>query len=441
MEYQKFMNLLGSIPDQLSKFVTKKWVEIYDEAGGTYNANKKIRFKTQMIRSDLCDYNDAYIVATGKINVTNPNNNAYDKKLALKNNASFFSCITKINRTQTENAEDLDVVMPLYNLRYYSKNYRNATGSLWIYYRDEPNSGYNNNNRDRIHYLIKYSFNYKTGIFGELQNNEGELENIRVVVPLQHLSSFWRSLRIPLINCEISLDLGWSKNCVLISKATRNAIAAEGNNPAVATINNPANTEFNITDCKLYAPVVTLSAENENKLLEQLKTGFSLTVKWNKYGCQISNETVNNNLNYLIDPTFDKVDRLFVLAFENEEYRSSFNKYYSCTVEIKYYNVLIDQKPFFEIPIKNKEETYEAITELIRNSDYTTGNLLDYEYFSTHYKLIAIDLSKQTELENLDLKQQINFIGKLEQNGTIFFIIEKEEETILNVSQNSVDVS
>ena len=136
-------------------------------------------------------------------------------------------------------------------------------------------------------------------------------------------------------------------------------------------------------------------------------------------------------MNYLIDPKFEKVNRLFVLAFENEEDRSSFSKYFTPTVEIKDYNVSIDQKLIFEIPIKNKEETYEAIIELIIDSDYTTGNLLDYEYFSTHSKLIAIDLSKQTELENLDLKQQINFIGKLEQNATIFFIIEKEEETIL----------
>ena len=102
---------------------------------------------------------------------------------------------------------------------------------------------------------------------------------------------------------------------------------------------------------------------------------------------------------------------------------------------------MIDQKPFFEITIKIKEETYEANIELVRNSDYTTGNLLDYEYVSAHYKLIATDLSKQTELENPDLKQQINFIGRLEQNATIFFIIEKEKEIILNFSQNSVDVS
>ena len=146
-------------------------------------------------------------------------------------------------------------------------------------------------------------------------------------------------------------------------------------------INNPTNAEFSITDCKSYVPVVTLSTENENKLLEQLKTGFIMNIHWNKYRCQISNQTVCNNLNYLINPTFDRVNRLFVLPFENEEDRTSFSKYYTRIVEIKYYNVLIDQKPFFDILIKNKEDTYLVITELIRNSNYTTGNLLDYEYF------------------------------------------------------------
>ena len=106
MEYQKHINLSGNMPDQILRFKTKIWVEIYDESGGTYNANKEIRIKTPMLRSDMCDYNDAYIVVTDKITVTNSNNNAFDKKLALKNNAPFFSCITKINGTLVENAED-----------------------------------------------------------------------------------------------------------------------------------------------------------------------------------------------------------------------------------------------------------------------------------------------------------------------------------------------
>ena len=165
-------------------------------------------------------------------------------------------------------------------------------------------------NRIVEQYEISESFNYKTSITGKLEGNEAEKENIKIVVPLKYLSNFWRTLGIPLINCEVSLDLTWSKNCVLTSKATRNADPDA--NPAVIGINNPTNAVFEIIDCKLYVPVVTLSAENENKLLEQLKTGFKIIICWNKYRSEISSQTVNNNLNYLIDPTFTKVNRLFI---------------------------------------------------------------------------------------------------------------------------------
>ena len=155
----------------------------------------------------------------------------------------------------------------------------------------------------------------------------------------------------------------------------------------------------------------------------------------------MSNQTKNNNLNYLIDPTFTNVNRLFILSFENGDDRISFSKYYVPKVEIKEFNVLIDRKPFFEIPVKNKEEVYKQMVEMSRNNDYATGNLLDYEHFKDHYKLIAIDLSKQIELENPDLKQPINFTGRLEKdNATMFFIIDKKEETTFDFSQNSVVV-
>ena len=205
-------------------------------------------------------------------------------------------------------------------------------------------------------------------------------------------------------------------------------------------INAPTNSIFKIKDTKLYVPEVILSAENDNKLLEQLKAGFKRTIKWNKYRSEMSNQAANNNLNYLIDPTFTNVNRIFVLSFENENDRVSFSKYYVPKIKIKDFNLLIDGKPFFEIPVKNKQEAYEAITEISKNNDYTTGNLLDYEYFKDQYKLIAIDLSKQTELENIDLKQQINFIGRLEEDATMFFTTEKKEETTFDFSQNSVTV-
>ena len=150
----------------------------------------------------------------------------------------------------------------------------------------------------------------------------------------------------------------------------------------------------------------------------------------------------NNNLNYLIDPTFTNVNRLFVLPFprnNNTDSRYSFSNYYVPKVEINDFNVLIDGKSFFDLPVKNEEEAYEKIIEMSNNNNYTTGNLLDFAYYKENYRLIAIDLSKQTKLKD---PQQINFIGKLDKdNGaTMFFIIEKSEETTFNFSQNSVTI-
>ena len=147
-----------------------------------------------MLRSDLCDYSAAYIVKE-TITVTDPDNNVYDKKLALKNNAPFTSCILKINNTLIDNKEYLEIVMPMYNLTEYSKNYSNTTERLWNNYRDEPNSETEVN----INYYIKdsKSLDYKTRITGRLEANNTEKE-VETVVPLKHLSNFWRTLDIPL---------------------------------------------------------------------------------------------------------------------------------------------------------------------------------------------------------------------------------------------------
>ena len=171
--------------------------------------------------------------------------------------------------------------------------------------------------------------------------------------------------------------------------------------PAVNAINRPKDLRFNVTVCKLYVPVVTLQTEYQNQFYKDLKTGISIDFTWIKYRSQMIHQTATNNLNFLIDPTFNNVSRLFVLPFPNEEDRRSFSKYYTPTVEIKGYNVIIDGEPFYETPLKNKEETYKAITELIRNDLLRTGNEFNFEYFCEQYKLIAIDLSKQkSDLEN-----------------------------------------
>ena len=180
-----------------------------------------------------------------------------------------------------------------------------------------------------------------------------------------------------LINSEIELILKWTEDCVLTEQATREELPA-GDDPAaeptVNAINRPKDLKLNVTDCKLYVPEVTLQTEYQNQLYKDLKTGISIDFTWIKYRPQMINQIATNNLNFLIDPTFNNVNRLFVLAFPNEEDRRSFSKYYTPTVEIKGYNVIIDGESFYEIPIKNKEQTYKAITELIRNDLLRTGN-------------------------------------------------------------------
>ena len=182
MEFQEIVNFLDTTSDDkyLPNFLTKKWVEVYDQSEGNYNVNKENRIKKSMLRSDLCDFSDAYIVVKGTITVTKktftannseaPSNTAAnasatntenddafgEKKLVFINNAPFTNCISKINGVKMDNAEDLDIVMPMYNLLEYSKNYRKTTGSLWDYYRDQPNSITDNNNI--IHSIFNSDF-------------------------------------------------------------------------------------------------------------------------------------------------------------------------------------------------------------------------------------------------------------------------------------------
>ena len=387
-----------------------------------------------MLRSDFCDYSNAYIIVKRDITVTNPNNAKINKVVVFKNNTPFINCISKIKGIKIDNAEDLDVVMPMYNLLEYSKNYRKTIGSLWNYYRDQPSNPLWTNSE---------SFKYKTSITGNTYNVNDDDNNYdpnkvgkneaEIVILLKYFSNFWRSLNIPLINCEVEIILSWTKNCVLVDMTVAN--------------NPPTGLEFQIKDTKLSAPVVTLSKENDIKLLENLKSGFKRTIKSNKYRLQMTIQNNNNNLNYLIDPTFANVKKLFVLSFKRIEEknvkndrRDSFSYYYVPKVQIKDFYILIDGKSFFGLPVEHEEETYGKIIEMSNNNDYTGSNLLDFVYYKENHKLIAIDISKPTKMKD---PQQINFIGKIEgqNNGvTTFFIIEKSEETIFEFSQHSVNI-
>ena len=184
---------------------------------------------------------------------------------------------------------------------------------------------------------------------------------------------------MPLVSCKVSLELKWHKNCVITSQQI--GVNLDGGNTAA-----PTNATLAINDCKLYIPVVTSSKDDEIKLLTNLKSGFTREIEWNKYRSQMTTEVVNNNLSILVDPTFTNVNRLFVLAYQNADDRQSFSQFYLPKVMVKDYNVIIDKLAFFDLPIKTEEEAYEKIIDISRNKEYTTGNLLDYDYFKKYYK-------------------------------------------------------
>ena len=221
-----------------SKFGTKKWYVIDSESKGNYSHHDPIKFLTKSIESSLCDYSDAYILVTGNIAVVGADDNT---KVAFKNCAPFRKCRTEINETFIDEADFINITMPMYNLIEYSDNYSDTSGSLWDFKRDEivDNADVTNDNN-------ALSFKYKASIIGNTENN-GTKNGVKIAVPLKYLSNFWRSLEMPLINCKIKLSLNWIENCVLTSSA------------------NADKAIFRIPDAKLYLPIVTLSAEENAK--------------------------------------------------------------------------------------------------------------------------------------------------------------------------------
>ena len=282
-----------------------------------------------MLKSSLCDYSDAYILVKGTISANNTAAagaaaNNINRKVIFKSCAPFTNCISETNNKQVDNAKDIDIVMPMYNLIEYSDNYAKATGSLWQYRKDIPAR----NNNDEITEFTEGnptdSFNFKVKITG--RTGDDGTKNVEIMVPLKYLSNFWRTLEMPLINCDVNLILTWSSTCVLIA----NNIPSQ-------------NATFAITDTKLYVPVVTLSTQENTKFLQ---SSFKRAINCNKYLSKPELLAQNPNLNHLVEPRFQGVNRLFVLAFENDNDRTSYEQYYLPTVEIKDYNIMINGENF-----------------------------------------------------------------------------------------------
>ena len=232
--------------------------------------------------------------------------------------------------------------MSMYNLLEYSKNCRKTIGSLYNYYRDELTNDNNDNFANR-NVVNSEAFKYKNKITGNTYNvnanadgydvNKNGMQEIELAIPLKYLGNFWRALNIPLISCEVFSELKWNKNCGITSLERRQVDAG----PPVVRDNAPTGATFTINDCKLYVPEVTLSKDDEIKLLTNLKSGFKREIIWNKYKSQMTTEAANNNLNILVDPTFTNVNRLFVLAYKTADNndRQSFSQFYLPNAMVK----------------------------------------------------------------------------------------------------------
>ena len=244
--------------------------------------------------------------------------------------------------------------------------------------------------------IFSRSFKYKSSFFKSLTaDNNGVSKKVKIVVTLKHLSNFWRSLETPLINCKTHLELNWNKDCVM---------------------STTANTTLEITNAKLYVPIVALSSKDNEKLVKLLEDGFNRHVYWNKYQTKIETRNLDNNTltRFPLDVPFQGVRRLFVLAFDNTDdgaknvKRNRHTKYYLPRVNITNYNVLIDGRNFHDQPINDMRKKYDEIKKIATGQwdDYTTGCLLDYQYFKDHHNFIAIDLSRQKELKKI--QEQFN---------------------------------
>ena len=218
MENQKISNLLDKIDTDSKHFATKKWYIINGENNTNYGGNKDtgadnpdtIKYDTRVLKPNLCDYAEAYILIDGIIRAAAANANT---RLALKNCAPFTKCNLEINDEHVDTGENLDITMPMYNLIEYSDNYQDSSATLYQYKRDEPPED------DAVADLRadnSSSFKYKVCLLGnpEVANNIAR-RNVKIVVPLKYLSNFFRSLEIPLINCKIKLNLTWKKEYVL----------------------------------------------------------------------------------------------------------------------------------------------------------------------------------------------------------------------------------
>ena len=292
----------------------------------------------------MCDYAEAYILINGTIRAAAVDGNT---RLALKNCAPFIKCNLEINDEHVDTAENLDIAMPMYNLIEYSDNYQDSSATLYQYKRDEPPEA---NAINDLTTNTSSSFKYKVELLGNpVLDGAIAKRSVKVVVQLKYLSNFFRSLEMPLINCKIKLNLTWKKECVLSNQA--------------------GNAVFIINDTKMYVLVATLSKEDNKDFIEQQNKGFQRSIYWNEYKTKELNATIDDNnpansVRYInLDPSFQGVNRLFVMAYKSingQPTRNGQRKYYLPRIDLNKY-VIIDGRNFYDDPIENNIEKFREL--------------------------------------------------------------------------------
>ena len=262
--------------------------------------------------------------------------------------------------------------MTMYNLIEYSDNYSDTSGSLWQFKRDEI-GGDDDLTVDAQHIPNNSSsFKYKSSFVTDRNG-------VKIVLPLKYLSNFWRSLEMPLSNCKVKLSLTWYENCILSTAGT------------AAT--------FEITDTKLYVPIVTLKTEDNAKLSKLLNEGFKRSIFWNKYKINFKDYD-NEYIRERLDASFQGFSKLFVLAYargDDVTNENSYRKYFLPRLKIKYCNIEIDGRNFSDQSINDLIKQYDEVKKIStgQSDDYTTDYLLDFAYFEKKYRSVVADLIKQ----------------------------------------------
>ena len=423
---------------------------INDQNNGQYSEGDEndstINIGTDVVKPFLVDYSDAYILVTGDIKVLGGNN---DTKIAFTNCHPFSTAIIRLNYEHIETAYHLDLTMNLFNLINYSGNYADTAASLYHYKRPDQTrtaaGAIDNISDNSISFKYQWesikkqvtSVNVDQNVDPSVANAHRAWKNVKIPVPLKQISKFFSSLELPLINTKLYMEVNWTKHSII-------------SNVNTATI-------FQITKTELHISVVTSSTENNNKLSGLLSEGFERLVTWNEYKSKRDTVTTvavegenTGTKRILLDSSFQGVSRLFVMGFDNNSIKrntadpQSHKRYYLPRIKIKDYSVLIDGRNFYDQNINDSIRYTELLKFTTgRSEDYSTGCLIDCDWYLKDFNIVAKDLSHQPVL-NSDPKviQQIEFIYKVDANvrADILTILEKEKQTRIEFSKGTLKV-